>query len=302
MGTRTINKFLNTIQTSLFPALNSELGIQMNPNPLNIQNTKVKYSGTDSNNSRIIFEFLSNHVDINESSKGELFLNTYYNSKVADVGIIDLTNISESVELIHGALFERGFRTAQDIEEENAEAERKAKEQEEKDRIEAERKAKEDEEKRIREKKQATIDKRNATRKRNKEAKLQAEQNEKDRLESIETFKTDFDKYFDILKESNQLNSVITAVISMEVSDTRMKMLNIDMTYISPTICLVVTNGINPKIDKTVSWVKAKAYCINVAEAVKGSMSISAVDENGQEIELPDDSAEEENVDIGVNI
>lgn len=289
MAVREIKPYLKVIQRNLLPALKSELGLVMNNEPSNLRNTTATYSG-NINNTRVLLEFSSNHKDLADANKYDLFVKTYYGSSGNEAGIIDLTNIPEAVEQIYSALYELGYRSEQDI------ADEKARQDEEKRKAEEDKKAKEEKRKQDREledikNQQMQVD----------EEPIEEINPAEESAESISDFKVEFDKYLNVLKDEAMINGQIMSSISFSASQNQFKLINVDMYFISATMCLVQTSGINPKVDKAVSWDKAKNYIIKVAEKLQGTISTSAVDANGKEITISEEDTSND-IDVDVNI
>ena len=179
-----------------------------------------------------------------------------------------------------------GFRTKQDKSDEQQAAQEK--------KVAEERAKQEDRRKRQEARAQEELEKSQEP-----EEKIDANQ---ESLESIEDFNSNFDKYLNELVKIGEMSSRIECSIAMNTDrDNSYNLLNIDMTYISPTMCLIETTGIKPKVDKTVTWELAKDYCIKVAKKVNGVMNVVAYDNNNNDIELEniDDSND---LDLGIDI
>lgn len=288
MAVKEIKPYLKPIQRNLIPALNSELGLELSNTPVNIRTTKVSYSG-ELADTRVILDFSSNHVDLTDYDKNSLFVYVYYGANGTEAGIINITNISEAVEQIYSALYELGYRSEQDL------ADEKARQDEEKRKAEEEQKAKE-------EKRRKARDLENIENKQEPtEEPVEQISPAEESAESITEFKDEFDKYLNVLKDESAINGQIMSSVSISTSENQFKLINIDMYYISPSLCLVQTSGINPKVDKAVTWDKAKNYIIKVAEKLQGTISTSAVDANGKEI-IIDEEDTSNDVDLDVNI
>lgn len=277
MAVRKIQPFIKTIQQSLFPELSSRLNINMNTTPYSSSATLATFKGKIENK-EITLEFSSNHRDLDEKSKTDLFLYLYYGYKGTKVGIIDLSDLESCIELIFIALSDLGYKSQEDIE------------------LEKEQQRKKEEEKARKEKEELQ--------KRKEDLLKQTQQDEEEPVEelpdtesedSINESKQLFDKYLAELQKSNQPNSYINAGISYSTSENSYKMINIMMYYISNKMCLVQTEGIKPKIDQTTSWDKAKDYTFKVAEKINGVVSVVAADENGKDIILnPEEDASDD--------
>ena len=290
MAVRTINKFIKPLQNSLFPALRNQLGMELGNTPIDNRATIATFAGTLSDN-RVLLEFSSNHVELQQDlDRPVLFVKTFYGSGGNEAGVIDLNNIDEAVDQIYAALYELGYRSEQDLADEEAERqenERKAAEEKELQK----QKEKEDKEKRRAE---LYAEEPN-------EEQADEEVEQEDYQESINESLELFDRYLNVLKDENAINSQIMISISISKGDNDFSILGINMFYISSAMCLVQTNKINPKIDKATSWEKAKDYCKKVAEKVEGTMSIEAVYENGADVNLPSEEPNND-TDVGIDI
>lgn len=279
-----IQPYLKTIQNSLLPTL-SKYEVFINSNPTDVKLTEATYSG-EADSDRLVIKFYSNSNQLVDYSKSDnvVYCNVYLGAGGTSAGILDLSNVQESAEQIYSTLYELGFRTNNDKEEDRLKKERQAAEEEAKKQA--------DKEKRLQ---NQDID--------NNEKEPEEEIDPKqESQESIEEASIKFDKYLNELIKIGEMNSIISCKITMDSDRTKYyRMLNIDMTYISPTICLIETTGIKPKVDKTVTWQIAKDYCIKVAEKVTGFMSIDAMDNNGTDIEL-NDIDDSNDLDLNIDI
>lgn len=289
MAIRQISKYIKDIQTKLFPALKNNYNLDMNENPTNISTTLATFNG-QIDGDRIIFEFSSNHKDLADyPNEPVLFLYLYLNYKGTKAGIINLNNINEAVEIIYAALYELGYRTQEDI---NKEKERKRQEKEKKI---------QDEKERMQRRKEELLNQPED----DEENEVNNEENETQ--SSLLEMNNNFDRYLSILQQSNQINSQINATISYLSESNNYKIVNVYIYYITRTQCLVQTEGIKPKIDQQTTWDKAKNYLNKVTEKINGVIVLSAMDENGNDIELkPDEEDFESNnsndIDSGINL
>ena len=281
---KSIQPYLKTIQNSLLPSL-SKYEIFINSNPTDVKLTEATYSG-EADGDRLVIKFYSNSNQLADYSKSDnvVYCNVYLGAGGTPAGILNLSNVQESAEQIYATLYELGFRTNNDKEEDKLEKEKKA----------AEEKAKKqaDKEKRLQNQDIDNVEK-------EPEEEIDPKQESQ---ESIEEASIKFDKYLNELIKIGEMNSTISCKITMDSDrSSSFRMLNIDMIYISPTICLLETTGIKPKVDKTVTWQTAKDYCIKVAEKVNGFMSIDAMDNKGADIEL-NDTDDSNDLDLNIDI
>lgn len=284
MAVRKIQPYIKTIQQSLFPELSSRLNINMITTPYSSSATLATFKGR-LENKEITLEFSSNHRDLDENSKTDLFLYLYYNYKGTKVGIINITDLEECVDLIFIALSDLGYKSQEDIE------------------LEKEQKRKAEEEKARKEKEELQKRKEDLLRQTQQdEEEPEEELPDTESEDSIEESQVIFDKYLTELRKSNQPNSYINAGISYSTSESSFKMINIMMFYVSSKLCLVQTEGIKPKIDQTTSWEKAKDYVFKVADKINGVVSVVAADEDGKDIILNPEEDNSEDLDTGINL
>lgn len=288
MAIRQINKYLEDLQTKLFPALQDSYNLIINESPTKVSNTLATFVG-QIDGDRVILEFSSNHRDLSDyNNEPVLFLYLYYKSKGTKAGIINLNNIDEALDIIYASLYSLGYRSQEDIEEER-------------------RKIEKDKEKKIQDEKERLKKRKEELLSQPEEEKDDDIDNEEDESESsLVEMNSDFDRYLSILKENNQPNSQINATISYPSDDNNFKVVNVYIFYITKNQCLVQTEGIKPKIDQQSTWEKAKNYLINVTKKINGAIVLSALDENGKEIILKsDDNLESNNdsdLDLGIEI
>ena len=290
-----IQKYKPYIEQNLLPALANDIEIKMNTSPISTRQTSLAYSGESNANDRIVLEFYSNHQDLQDYDKNEpvVFVKTYYRSKGNAAGVINLSNISEAVDLIYAALYDLGYRTSQDIEDEK-QAKQRAEEKQ----------AKADAEERA--KKKAELNAEIMSKAADEEdAEPEIEEPDTETEDSIAEFSSDFDKYLNVFKERHTINDQMIISITMATDTNDFKILSINLYYISANMCLIQTTGINPKQDTNTTWSKAKNYAINVTKAVNGAIGVIAMDENGIDIELPPEEDDETastdtNVDISL--
>lgn len=290
-----IQKYKPYIEQNLLPALANDIEIKMNTSPISTRQTSLAYSGESNANDRIVLEFYSNHQDLQDYDKNEpvVFVKTYYRSKGNAAGIINLSNISEAVDLIYAALYDLGYRTSQDIEDEKQEKQRAEEKQ-----------AKADAEERA--KKKAELNAEIMSKAADEEdAEPETEEPDTETADSIAEFSSDFDKYLNVLNQRHQINDQMIISITMSTDTNDFKILSINLYYISANMCLIQTTGINPKQDTNTTWSKAKNYAINVTKAVDGAIGVTAMDEYSRDIELPSEEDDETastdtNVDISL--
>lgn len=284
---KAIKYYIKTIDSKLLPALDERLGLKLSMQPNYTRTTKVSYGGT-LEGTRVVLDFSSNHIELNDYDDNYLYCDVYYGSGGDSAGIIDLNNIDECVDQIYSALYELGYRTPEDIEEE------KRAEEEKKQAEEAKKQAEE-------QKRQERLA---------QEEPEEEEQNTEQEIEdtesedSLKEYTVNFDKYLKIMTDENQMNSRMEISISADVSTTereQYKLININAFYISSMMCLLQTDGISPKVDKAVTWDKAKNYTMRVAEKLNGVISVTGFDSEDNEITIAQDDTSND-IDVDVDI
>lgn len=286
-----IDKYLTTIQNKLFPELYNRFSISMITFPISKSATKVSYSGEAAGN-RVVLDFSSNRVELKEYEKNYVFVTAYYKSGGEDAGIIDLSDISGSAEQIYGTLYELGFRTEEDLNNEKADAEAKKAQDAEKAKADAE-KRKADLRSKIQYQEEPTDNKEPDT-----------DEEPQDIEASISQFSSDFDGYLKSMINLAEMGSkmfIIMYVYADKNNSNSFKTINVEITYISPTMCLVETSGISPKVDKTTTWDKAKSYIIAVARKIQSDISLSAATAEGKDIDITEEEPQD-NVNVGVDL
>ena len=279
-----ISNYIKTIQNELIPNLEQNIeGLTFIKNPIRVTTTSVTYN-SDLKGDRALFEFSSNNSELdkfNDTNDPLVFLLVYYKSKTADVGVLNLSDINEASGLVYASLYDAGYRNSEDLAKDKADAEAKA--------------AAELEEKRKAKEARAKVD--DETLAAEKEDNKEEVSPEEELKNSLTDFNKNFDLYLKAMSDRGIMGSKMIAVISAGEAP-KFKILTIELTFISSNICLVETNGINPKVNKTVQWNIAKNYITKVATKVNSPVELTAVDENGKDLELP----EEDNFDVGINL
>ena len=286
---QSITSYLRIIEGQLLPALN-QYGIEMFTKSRYNAVTKAEYQAK---NQDITIIFNSNHVELEDYSNKDsvVFADVFYGSRGTEAGVLDLSDVSGCCEQLYGALYEVGYRTEEDAAQEKEEAARKKAEEE---------KAKqEDLKKRVA---QLKADSEEADKEADKGTEeVQVEYNE-EVISSQEEFTEKFDNYFDIINKNQSVGSKILTLISIVSGENTFKTIEVEMSYISAKMCLVETSGVSPKVDKTTDWVKAKNYCLKLSEKLNGVMSVSAMNEEGQDIDLTADMPKEDDVNVDIDI
>lgn len=269
---KSIEKYQKQIENSLLPLLKENYDIDINNRPIRATKTTLTYKGLTYNEDSVMLELLSNYEELDEPNT--LFVTVYYNSRGVDAGIINMNNVYEASEIIGATLYDMGYRTKQEVESEKLYKETKEKAEKEKQQAEE----------------KEALAKRKEELMRDVEMERQAKENEpedtsdvEESSDSIEEFNTLFDKYLPTLKIGDYFD--ITIAIDYE---NQVKFLGIKVTYVTATVCYVVTNGITPALDKQVDLEKVKPYINKIAEKFNGVITLEAYDESGAELPLPE--------------
>ena len=298
---RNIKDYIPRLLKNVFPQL-KQFGIDMYTNPFMQDKVTVSYNGETYDGNRLRLYFNCIHSELNDSNNSEVFVDCEFDSNYFPIGKIDINNGQDSAETIYAGLYEEGYRTEQDKENDKAQVEKEKAEQEKKEKEALEKKKKEREAW-----KQSQMIQSNEPEE--EESQISTEEEVK---ESINDFNKLFDIYLNRLTELNQPNGNMS--ISIMISDTvknnvQGKFLGVDLFYIGRNQCLMQTNQITPKIDQVTTWDKAKNYCIKVAEKFNGLLSIYATDSSGKDIELTQeelnlvsDDNENNGIDTGINL
>lgn len=278
MATKQISRYIKDIQSKLFPSLKNALNINMSNNPISQSSTLAKFSGSLEDN-RVVMEFSSNHVDLQGTEKEPtLFLYLYYGTRGTKAGVINLNDINEAIDLISVALGLLGYKSQQAVEKEKQEREQKEKAEREKEQARLQQRRKE-------------IEDEIANQENSEEDNSEDLEYQKEVEQSINEVNTDFDRY---KLELNKINEGIISVNITVPSNTTSKVINIDCNYVDENNCYIQTNGISPKIEKQVSWDKAKNYIVKVIEKLNATSSIFATDKNGNVLELESEETDTE--------
>ena len=285
-----IKPYIKILDNKLIPVLNEKLGVKLISQINYTRTTQISYAGSIDRN-RIEVKFSSNHIELKDYDKNYLYADVYYNMGGTSAGIIDLSNIDESVDQIYASLYELGFRNQEDLEKEKKEKEEAAEKHRQE---EIEKEWKKVQRQRANQEKEAI------------EAAENQEANEDlsatESKESIDESHVYFDKYLDTMKDANMINSVINIDIMVDGEEAgKFKNLGINLYYISSSMCLVQTNKIIPKVDKAVTWDRARDYYTRVAEKLEGVVNINAEDPDGNELEV-DLETDTDNTNVGIDL
>ena len=295
---RNINDYIPSLLKNVFPQL-QQFGINMYDKPFMQDKVTVSYNGDTYDNERLRLYFNCVHSELEEDNESEIFVDAEYNSNYFPIGKIDINQGQSAAEIIYASLYEEGYRTEQDKEQDKAQVEKEQKEKEQKEKEALEKK-----------KKDRQAWKQSLLPKEEPKDEVQ-EENPEEVKESQEEFSKLFDIYLNRLRDVNQPNgSIVTSIMITDNSNNNLKgkFLGVDLYYIGGNQCLMQTSQITPKIDQVTTWDKAKNYCLKVAEKFNGSMSVYGVDHNGKEIELTQDELntvsgeDSDSIDTGISL
>ena len=269
------------IEKSLIPELNKlDKDININPNAISNTFTTAVYEG-DFKGSPIALEFNTNNKG--QDGGEDLFVSVYYQDKGTEAGAINSSDdLSYALDLISSVLYNLGLRTDNDLEDE--------KELKQKEDLEKAKKKKEEY------RAQQVAD--------SNEEPVDPDEVERTRVEENNSQSKLFDSYLSELINLNKMNSLLQASIYVEntnASSLSYSVLGVDCYYISSKMCLVQSNKISPKVDKTSNWESAKNYIFGIADKLKGTVSISAFDNSGKPVEL-DSNVDNDTINVDMSL
>lgn len=294
VNTRTINKFIKPIQQELLPKL-EHFGLSFITSPTTSTMTKVSFSGEDYNKERVVIDFLSNSSHLSsiedENLSSSVFCNVHYNSGMDSAGIIDLSNIDDSVTKIIHAFNDLGYKnpnevssntTSSDVPTEPVQQEKK---------------------------KNITLDNTedDSDNDDSDNDEDSAIAKEKEYQDAIVEFNFKFDAYLKQLRLNDEQNSRMICTMSYSKDYYNNGIVEIDLTYVSNKMCVVQSTGVKPKVEQATTWENAKKYILAISEKIHGVLSVLATDANNVEIELPesndvDNNDDSNDVDTGINL
>lgn len=126
-----IRDYVSIIRDNILPLMKENYNINFKSEPILLRPTAVTYMGFDTDDNRIMLEFNSDYKEGNKSliQDNELFATVFFRFTGAKAGVIDITNPFEASEILYSTLYELGFRTSQDIQDDKDKAEREKEEQ-----------------------------------------------------------------------------------------------------------------------------------------------------------------------------
>lgn len=276
-----IVNYMKQIEQNLIPSLNSSLDININNYP---KVEKETYAIYEDSNKHISIELSCNHRDIEQ--RDQLFATVTYNNMRVESGLISLSDIDDAVEIITISLKDLGFKTPQDIEEEKRKAEEEKKAEEE-------RKAKEQEERKTRN--AANLTNSNDSQELdNAEDEGDTEQPELDEYNNEKPmFLNELDSTINFVSDLDGNGQTITIewLTPINTSNTSFNMghIYVILTHISGKNFLLENKKIKPKLEKSVNPESAISYIEKVSDKLNQVPNISVKDENGKDIEIPED-------------
>lgn len=192
-----IGKYTKQIVNGVFPILRDKYSINMAPDPINQRHNVVTYVGQDFRNTRIVIDFNTNHREFEEDGGNQVFSNVFYGMRGAKAGSYNLDNAEETADTLVYSLKQIGFKTQDELNQEEIDAYNKKMA----DREAAEKKAAEAREKRRKD--QEIIDFNKQLGKENEPEELDVEQ------EQEEDFPTALTECMNELRKRNEINSSI---------------------------------------------------------------------------------------------
>ena len=247
--TQNISKYTKQIVNGVFPVLKDKYEISMAPDPINQRPNTVTYTGNDFTDTRVMIDFNTNHRDFEEDGGNQVFSNVFYGMRGAKAGSYNLNNPEETADALVSTLKEIGFKTKDELNQEEIDAYNKKVA----DKIKEENRIKEAREKR--KKDQELIDF-------NKQLDKEEQPEEPEtKQEKEENFPDALTECLTELRERNEINSSIHIAYKGE------KEFSIDCYYVSYNQYFVKSDDIDlDKLMKTDDMVK---YLITLSNKYK---------------------------------
>ena len=125
-----IKDYIPILKQNIIPAMMETYNINFKLEPIMLRPTSVSYMGFDKSENRIILEFNSEYRDNGKPllQNNQLFSTVFFGFAGTKAGVLDITNTQESIEILYSALYELGFRTEQDIQDDKDKAEKEKQE------------------------------------------------------------------------------------------------------------------------------------------------------------------------------
>lgn len=120
--TQNISKYTKQIVNGVFPVLKDKYEISMAPDPINQRPNTVTYTGKDFTDTRIMIDFNTNHRDFEEDGGNQVFSNVFYGMRGAKAGSYNLNNPEETADALVSTLKEIGFKTKEELNQEEIDA------------------------------------------------------------------------------------------------------------------------------------------------------------------------------------
>ena len=247
--TQNIGKYTKQIVNGVFPVLKDKYEISMAPDPINQRPNTVTYTGNDFTDTRVMIDFNTNHRDFEEDGGNQVFSNVFYGMRGAKAGSYNLNNPEETADALVSTLKEIGFKTKDELNQEEIDAYNKKVT----DKIKEENRIKEAREKR--KKDQELIDF-------NKQLDKEEQPEEPEtKQEKEENFPDALTECLTELRERNEINSSIHIAYKGE------KEFSIDCYYVSYNQYFVKSDDIDlDKLMKTDDMVK---YLVTLSNKYK---------------------------------
>lgn len=243
-----IRDYIPILKQNIIPAMSNTYDIYFKLEPIMLRPTSVSYMGFDKSNNRIILEFNSEYQS-NEKSllqSNQLFSTVFFGFSGTKAGVLDITNTEESIEILYSALYELGFRTSQDIQDEKDKAE---KEKEEK------RLAKEKEIQKAREKEKARHELMSN--------KPDTGEEEEEPEEGVITYTEALDNTLEAFNKRHEINSNLHYTFLVPESK-KQDVFDVDIYYVSRNKCYIKSEYLN--LDKTYDSDDLKEFLLDLYE------------------------------------
>ena len=226
-----IKDYIPTIKNKLLPMMYDKYGISFKSEPVLLRITAVTYTGSDLENKRVMLEFNSEYQEKGKAKmdSNQLFATVFYGFAGNKAGYVDISNVDEATDILYSALYELGFKTPEDLEDEKKRA------QEEKERAEKE--------------KEEEINKKREKEKARHEAMFNQDNEPKDTpeeetTEETDTYSSSIDSALSSFYGRHEINSTIHCTYLIPDS-AKQNVFDVDVHYISQTKCYVKSEYLN---------------------------------------------------------
>lgn len=274
-----IVNYMKDIEQKYIPALNQQLNTNINNYP---SLTRETYAVYEDDEQGVGIELSSNHVDI--ENRGDLFVAVSYDGMKEDAGIINLNNVQDAVDITQYSLQELGFKTPDDIIQDEIDAETREMGDKVKKSLEDEERAK---------KKEELLRQAEENNKNVENGPVEDTEPENDNYdEEKENYQADLSRRLSFLTgEDEGARLELEWLVLPEQSDTTtMQFVHIEMifTHVSGENFLIETKKVNPKIQTICNIPDCIKYADKVSDKTRVIPTMVMKDERGRDLDLPD--------------